>query len=353
MNYQRSHQRLVNTCRWSSSREATFTECKKKYWYSYYGAWEGWPKTPFDTRTSIAPLASYLYRLKNIQPASMFIGSLVHKVIEETLRKTEHSRTLPPLETLIQKAVSLFDTAINDSKNHLWKKHPKHHTNLFEHYYKLPLDANEEEPFKEKIKTCLNNWFQSKCIQNLALDPKAQWMGIESTQTFALEPGIEAIVVYDFFLQWQKADGSKTLLIFDWKTGKENSKIDSQLYAYALAATTLFSTPLQSLIISPFYLLDGPLAYKKYGFGQEFPIDENILSFTKERILVAAKKMLSLHPQADAQGVIQPPDPSHFLYPEDRRSCRRCPFQELCMKVDFQPKSYDELAKAIPGEPQS
>ena len=83
-------------------------------------------------------------------------------------------------------------------------------------------------------------------------------MGIESTQTFSLEEGVEAIVVYDFFLRWPKADGSKIMIIFDWKTGQESKKIEDQLFAYALAATTLFSVPSDGLIVSPFYLHAGP-----------------------------------------------------------------------------------------------
>ena len=339
-----SRQRLQNMCRWSSSREATFAECRKKYWYTYYGAWEGWPKTPFDTRTSVDPLASYLYMLKNIQPACMFLGSCVHKVIEEALESCSNTRRPPPEEQLIGKAHALLDKALNDSRSQKWKVHPKHHCNLFEHYYGRPFGEADEKAMREKIQLCLTNWLASPCVRNIAMDPRAEWLGIESNQTFTLEEGVEAIVVYDFFLRWPKADGSKKMLIFDWKTGQESQKIEAQLSAYALAATALFSIPLDSLILSPFYLIDGPTGYRKYGAGQEVALSQEQLLATKAKIVNSARSMLALHPPAANDGVVPTPDPCLFPYAEDRGRCRWCPYQQLCMTVDFQAKTQAELS---------
>jgi len=346
-----TNQRLQNTCRWSSSREATFNECRKKYWYTYYGSWEGWPKTPFDTRPSIDSLASYLYMLKNMQPSSMFLGSLVHKIIEETLQGCTSTRKTPPVETLITKASAYLDKALAESKSQQWKSRPKHHCNLFEHYYGQSLGEAEESAMRTKIQSCLTNWITSPCTTKIAMDPRSEWLGIESTQTFSVEQGVEAIVVYDFFLRWAKADGSKVMLIFDWKTGKESQKIDAQLFAYALAATTLFSVSPELLIISPFYLLDGPMGYRKYGAGQENPISQEQLMATKARIVESAREMLALHPAVNDEGIVAAPDPCLFAYTEDRRGCRRCPFQQLCMAVDFQPKAYAELREAAASLP--
>jgi hypothetical protein len=331
-------QRLQNVCRWSSSREATFNECRKKYWYSYYGSWEGWPKNSFDTRTSVDPLAAYLYMLKNMQPACMFLGSCVHKIIEETLKSCSETRRTPSAEQLMTKASAYLDRALDESKSQQWKTHPKHHCNLLEHYYGRPFGKEEEDSMRSKIHSCLTNWLASPCIEKIALDPRSKWLGIESNQTFPIEGGIEAIVVYDFFLHWTKADGTKMMLIFDWKTGQESQKIEAQLSAYALAATILFSAPLDSLIISPFYLLNGPKGYRKYGVGQEIPISQEQLSENKTRIIDSARAMLALHPSEAA-----PSDPCLFPYTEDRRGCRRCPYQQLCMAADFQPKAQAEL----------
>ena len=187
----RTSQRLQNVCRWSSSREATFNECRKKYWYTYYGSWEGWPKTPFDTRSSIDPLAAYLYMLKNMQPACMFLGSLVHKIIEETLKSSTQTRKSPSAQELTTKASAYLDKALAESQSQQWKSRPKHHCNLFEHYYGLPVGEDEVNAMRTKIHTCLMNWVSSPCTKNIAMDQRSEWLGIESTQTFALEEGVE------------------------------------------------------------------------------------------------------------------------------------------------------------------
>ena len=33
---------LANEFSWSRSRDATFQDCKRKYFYHYYGSWGGW-----------------------------------------------------------------------------------------------------------------------------------------------------------------------------------------------------------------------------------------------------------------------------------------------------------------------
>ena len=42
---------LANEFSWSRSRDATFQDCRRKYFYQYYGAWGGWdPGAPTDVR---------------------------------------------------------------------------------------------------------------------------------------------------------------------------------------------------------------------------------------------------------------------------------------------------------------
>ncbi len=285
-----------------------------------------------------------------MQPACVFMGSLVHKIIEEQLKAIQQSRQLPALDELIRRASVQFDRGLKESKEQLWKHHPKHHVNILEHFFGFAFGSGDETTLKEKAITCLTNWHASPCLNAIALHQKAEWMGIEANQTFSVEQGIEAIVVYDFFLRWPKADGSKIMIIFDWKTGQESKKTEDQLFAYALAAQTLFGESPESMILVPFYLCSGPAGYKKYGAGQKQALDAAQLTATRSRIIESTKKMLSLHPPPDAQGLVPPPDPSLFAYPEDRRGCRRCPFQELCAAADFQQKTLAELRTLIPAE---
>lgn len=335
---------LLNECRWSSSRESTFNECRKKYWYTYYGAWEGWPKNSYDTRVAVDPLSSYLYMLKNMQPACMFMGSTVHKTIEWCLKTYQGTKRLPSLDEALAHVQNNFNKGLSDSLHKLWKNHPKYHSNLLEHYYNLPLDPFSLE---EKAKICIANWYSSPCLQNIALNKKATWEGIEAMQTFSLEFGVEAIVVYDFYLTWKASPDSAYTIIFDWKTGQENAKIETQLLAYAIAAQICFSTPLDKIILSPFYLAQGPNGYKKYGANQEIPLDTLKVEETKQNIIASAKAMLKLHPPKNEAGIYPLPPASLFGYAEDRRLCKRCSFQEICQAANYQEKEREQLTVLV------
>lgn len=327
-------ERLKNTCSWSSSRESTFFECKKKYWYTYYGAWEGWPLFYKDARAHVDPLAHYLYRLKNMQPLVMFTGSIVHKAIETCLKTFSQSGHLPPAQWLIKEGLSLLHKGLDDSKNKAWMISPKKHANLLEDYYskeKPPLEALEQ-----KVTCCLTNWHSSS-IASMITQPAASFGDVEKLMQFPIEKDYDCIVVFDFFMHWNKGKPGEKLIIFDWKTGTENSRIAKQMAAYALAATHVLKTPFESIILCPFYLSEGPCSYKKMGHGQKEPLGEHELEETKQAILSTLTQMKKLHSEPLL------PDPLHFAYTSERRTCSMCPFQELCHKAQYQEKNRQEL----------
>lgn len=343
--------RLQNSYQWSSSRESTFQECQKKYWYTYYGAWDGWPIYYNDPRgKSVDPLSAHLYMLKNMQPMAVFIGSTVHKIIESVLKPliTLSTKKLPAIDALLSEGKNLFLKGLSESKAGLWKKHPKKHTHLLEDYYNLPLEKETIDASTEKVLSCLKNWYESPCIQNIALDPRAAWQDIEQAMTFEVVPGINAIVVFDFSLKWQKNPNSidPITMIFDWKTGQDNQKIEEQLYAYALAANRLQKTPIDSILLVPFFLNEGPNGYRKIGAGQIEAIQPEKLTRIEKKIVTSSEEMLKFHTVSiDANGASTKPNPENFQYTADRGKCRRCPFLEVCDKAQFLPASIEELRK--------
>ena len=73
---------LENNFSWSFSRHRTFHDCPRKYWFHYYGSWEGW--------SDDAPAeAQELYRLKNITGLHLLAGDVVHRAIEAWLDATD------------------------------------------------------------------------------------------------------------------------------------------------------------------------------------------------------------------------------------------------------------------------
>ena len=262
--------KLLNEFTWSFSRHGTFKECQKKYWYNYYGSWEGWPKTPFDTRKAIDPLASYLYMLKQMQSIPTFIGSAVHETIEHFLKQElgKSQKKLFTADELIGHAHQRFDQGIDDAKSGRYKIAPKKHKNLIEYYFnEHPTDAQLLKA-KEKISKCLQNWVSSPIV-SMAFRDNASWQSIEELSSFTLKNTYKVIVVVDFCVKWRAKED--LILLFDWKTGAQSEKTEDQLYLYALFAKHVHKAPYEKQVLVPFYLYEN--TYTKLGAGQEKTID--------------------------------------------------------------------------------
>jgi len=275
-----------------------------------------------------------------MQTSPVFVGSLVHKVIENLLLTFMKSKKLPSLTFLIDEGKFLLQKGLHESQQKAYIKNPKKHINLLEDYYKREKPSSEE--LECKIETCLCNWYHSPIVQSMILHPLASFGNVEQLMQFALEPNMDCIVVFDLYLHWKKGTPDEKLIIFDWKTGAENNRISKQMLSYALAAIHLLQAPLSSIILCPFYLAESPHSYKKMGVGQPAPFSEKEVEETKESIQKSLAAMHSMHSENPF------PAPQNFPYTEEKKACFNCPFQELCKKVDYQEKTKDELSAVIP-----
>lgn len=347
----RKGSRLANEFSWSFSRAGTFSECQKKYWYTYYGSWEGWPKTPYDSRKAIDPLASYLYAIKQIQHLPMFVGSCVHETIEHFLKKRQSSVKKEPFDPgeLHRFAEARFRKGLQDTKTEAWRAAPKKHSNLFEYYYR---QDKAEDPFTEevvagsldKIFRCLDHWVNSPIVK-MALDPRASWISIEELSHFMLAGKYKILVVIDFAMKWRGADGKESYILFDWKTGQETDKTEDQLYSYALFANRVFGAAFDQIILSPYYLISDK--YQKIGYKQERPLEKERLEKVENTILASCETMAAKLPVLIPSAEDPQPDPRQFPYTEQRYLCNRCQFKEICTKANYQELSAPELLSCI------
>lgn len=310
--------RLLNEFSWSFSRQNLFSDCQKRYWYTYYGSWEGWPKTAWDKRSVVDPLAAYLYAMKQMQSMPTYIGSCVHETIEHFL-KTKKKFTI---DALLAHAKTNFYEGIEEAKSEKWRLAPKKHTNLFEYYYKEPPTEEQLLQAEQKVASCLTNWYQSAIVSQLAFHPDSRWLSIEELSSFQLEGKYKIIVVIDFALMWKDK-----AVLFDWKTGDESEKTEQQLYCYALFANKVWSIPYENIILSPFYLAKN--SYSKIGVT-----DHAKLVQLEGEIAASCEKLSILHDEAD---------PLRFAYTSDRQKCKRCPFKELCQAANYQDISREEM----------
>ncbi len=95
---------LTNEFSWSRSRDSLFQDCRRKYFYHYYGAWGGWEVgAPAEART--------LYVLKQLNSRQQWAGKVVHEGVEWVLRALYAGRELPEAdknEGLVLKARGLL-----------------------------------------------------------------------------------------------------------------------------------------------------------------------------------------------------------------------------------------------------
>ena len=77
-----------NEFSWSKSRDSLFSECRRKYYFNHYGFWGGWKiDAPKEVRE--------LYILKNLISKEMWVGQVVHKIIENVLSQLKLGNETP------------------------------------------------------------------------------------------------------------------------------------------------------------------------------------------------------------------------------------------------------------------
>lgn len=78
---------LKNEFSWSKSRNEMFNECKRKYFFNYYGSWNGWDNNEKDRTKRI-------YYLKQLNTKEIWLGQIIHKVIKYVLDQLKYGKRI-------------------------------------------------------------------------------------------------------------------------------------------------------------------------------------------------------------------------------------------------------------------
>src|SRR4030095_10012724 len=134
---------LANEFSWSRSRDNAFQDCRRRYFYHYYGAWGGWDAAAGDE-------VRRLYILKQLAARQMWAGRVVHDAIEMILHAFAEGRDLP-VEPFIADVVERMRGEWRSSKAGRYRESPKT-VALFEHEYAIDLKTEERRgPFASTI----------------------------------------------------------------------------------------------------------------------------------------------------------------------------------------------------------
>lgn len=282
---------------WSVSRFDTFSYCKRKYYYTYYGK--------FDHEFPLQKINE----LKSLTSEALTIGSLAHDVIEAILKR-------------LQKSTEVIDESrMKNFVKQQVQKYMLDHT-FTEIYYKEK-EAIDEDYIAESVFNAVMIFVKSErfeWVKNLPESSKQQWIiepdGYGETRIQTDRGELKAYCKVDFMLP-----NGRDIYILDWKTGKQDpEKHRKQLIGYSLFASFHFENKFDRII--PI------LAYLKDGYSEVLPeISEADIENFKDDMYGDTKDMHRMNLDIENN---TPLSKDEFTQTESESKCKYCEFKELC-----------------------
>jgi len=296
---------LVNEFSWSRSRNATFEDCRRKYFYHYYGAWGGWEH-------AAAADVRRLYILKQLASRQMWAGRVVHDAIEMALHVYREGRDVP-VEPFIADVVERMRGEWRSSRAGRYRESPETLA-LFEHEYALDLKPEVWQALSRNVITCLRNFFRLPLLEAVRKTAPEHWSIEHWSKVFDFE-GTPVWIAPDF--GYWNADGLLTLV--DWKTGAS----DTDATAFQLGCYALYAREVLGVEPSQVDLLEANLREPTVT-----PLlwDDARLEAIREQLRLSIRSMRAylVDPGANAARI------EDFERTEELRICRWCNFRAVC-----------------------
>ena len=297
--------KFKNEFSWSVSRDDVFQKCKRMYYFQYYGSWGGWNKEA-DDRTRM------IYKLKQLQNRQMWAGIKVHECIKNALSEIKANIGKIDTEQKIETTLDLMRKEFLNSKNKKYLTDPKSCA-LFEHEYDLAIPETEWKFNADNVLECLKQFFNSDVYEEISQLSDNQWLELERFPFFYLED-FKIYTVIDF--AFRRDD---EIIIYDWKTGKENPKKHKfQLACYCLFANQKWNIKAEKVKLVDFYLSND----KKNKFSlEDFEIDK-----TQDQIINSINEMNDMldNPQKNIA------NEDCFPFAEIDQVCLNCNYKKIC-----------------------
>ncbi|HXH83903.1 MAG TPA: PD-(D/E)XK nuclease family protein [Candidatus Tectomicrobia bacterium] len=296
---------LTNDFSWSRSRDATFQECRRKYFYQYYGSWGGW-------EPDAAPEVRRLYVLKQLASRQMWAGRVVHDAVEMALHIFREGREVP-VEPFVADVIERMRGEWRASRAGRYRDTPKT-LGLFEHEYALDLKREVWQALSRNVATCLRNFFRLPLVAAIRATPPEHWSIEHWSKLFEFE-GTPMWTAPDFGF-WT-ADGR--LALVDWKTGAgDPDGAAFQLGCYALYAREVLGVEPARVDLFEVNLREPHVTVHVW--------DEARLQAVREQLRLSIRSMRAylVDPVANVARL------EDFEKSEDLRICRWCNFRAVC-----------------------
>jgi PD-(D/E)XK nuclease superfamily len=296
---------LANEFSWSRSRDNAFQECRRRYYYHYYGAWGGWETgAPEEIRR--------LYILKQLASRQQWAGRVVHDALELALGAFRDERTMP-VEPFIADVIERMRGEWRSSRAARYRDNPKT-VALFEHEYQVELKPEAWQALSHNVATCLRNFFRLPLLAEIKRTSPEHWSIEHWSKVFGFE-GTAVWVAPDFGF-W--TPGGRLGLV-DWKTGAGNGEGAAfQLGCYALYASELLGVKPELVDLYEVNLREPLVTSHRW--------DDERLEATKEQLRLSIRSMKAYLADPGANVAVV----SDFERTEDLRLCRWCNFRAVC-----------------------
>ncbi|MBI1748041.1 MAG: PD-(D/E)XK nuclease family protein [Acidobacteria bacterium] len=296
---------LRNEFSWSKSRSDKFNDCRRAYFYHYYGSWGGW-----DMAADV--LARELYILKNLSGRQAWAGKVVHDTIAWVLSEYKVGTEIA-FEAAVARAREVMITDYRNSNTKGYRQYPKS-VGLFEHEYNINLARERWKDNYENVERCLKNFYNSAIFASIKSTPTERWLPIEQLNQFAFE-GTPVWVVIDFAMR----DEDGNILIVDWKTGKNRKAAEMiQLFCYGLFANQCWGADIGKVVCRLEYL-----AAPETSTARMDPAGENVVKTTLRKS-IEDMRMLLRDPQLNMAME------DDFPKITNDRQCFWCNFRRVC-----------------------
>jgi hypothetical protein len=298
---------LVNEFSWSRSRDGTFQDCRRRYFYHYYGAWGGWEATA-------TPELRRLYVLKQLATRQMWAGRVVHDAIEMALHVFREGHEVP-VEPFVQDVVERMRAEWRGSRDGRYRETPKTLA-LFEHEYTLDLKPEVWQAMRANVVTCLRNFFQLPLLAAIRKTSPEHWSIEHWSKVFAFE-GTPVWIAPDFGF-WTPEG---RLALVDWKTGGGAGNGDGasfQLGCYALYAHDLLGVEPARVNLLEVNLREPLVTSHTWDAERLEAVREQL------RLSIRSMKAYLADPVANVAVI------DDFERTEDLRICRWCNFRAVC-----------------------
>ena len=295
---------LTNDFSWSRSRDGCFQDCKRRYFYQYYGSWGGWAgDAPPDVRR--------LYILKQLATRQMWAGRIVHDAIEMALNVYREGGEIP-VEPFIRDAIARMRAEWRSSKSGRYRESPKTCA-LFEHEYQVDVRDDVWRALAGSVQTCLRNFFKLPLLADVRRTSPEHWSVEHWSKTFTFE-GTPVWSAPDFGF-WTPEG---RLALVDWKTGGGGDGASFQLGCYALYAHELLGVPPHRVDLYEVNLREPLVTPHQWSDDRLEEVREQL------RLSIRGMKSYLKEPETNVALI------SDFEMTEQLRMCRWCNFKAVC-----------------------